>query len=68
MTLVGLALILGLSWLPLDRVTAPLAWPFDLFAIRALEVFGEMRRGILALGDSSLLWVILFYALCWNSP
>jgi competence protein ComEC len=63
MTLGGLALILGLIWLPLGRVTAPLAWPFVLFTIRAVEVFGRFRRGVLALGDLSLLWVILFYAL-----
>lgn len=63
MTLGGLALILGLIWLPLGRVTAPLAWPFVLFTIRAVEIFGEFRRGVLALGELSLLWVILFYAL-----
>jgi competence protein ComEC len=63
MTLGGMALIFGLIWLPLGRVTAPLAWPFVLFTIRAVEFFGAFRRGVLALGALSLLWVILFYAL-----
>lgn len=63
MTLGGLALILGLFWLPLGKLAAPLAWPFVLFTIRAVEVFGRFRRGVLNLGELSLLWVILFYAL-----
>lgn len=61
MTIGGLALILGLIWLPLGQLVAPLAWPFVLFTIRVVEYFGEWRRGVLLLGDFGLLWVILFY-------
>ena len=63
MTIGGLALILGIIWLPLGKISAPLAWPFVLFTIRAVEFFGKLRGGVLILGDFGLLWVILFYAL-----
>ncbi|MBM3143831.1 MAG: DUF4131 domain-containing protein [Chloroflexi bacterium] len=63
MTIGGLALILGVIWLPLGKLTAPLAWPFMLFTIRAVELFGKSRGGVLILGDFGLLWVILFYGL-----
>jgi len=63
MTVGGLALILGMIWLPLGKITAPLAWPFVLFTIRAVELFGKLRGGVLILGDIGILWVILFYAL-----
>ncbi|MBL7164138.1 MAG: ComEC/Rec2 family competence protein [Anaerolineales bacterium] len=59
----GLALILGVIWLPLGKIVAPLAWPFVLFTIRAVELFGKMRGGVLILGDIGILWVALFYAL-----
>ncbi len=61
MILGGLAVILGLIWLPLGRITAPLAWPFVLFTIRAVEFFGKYTRGVLNLGEFNLVWVVLFY-------
>lgn len=61
MTVGGLALILGVIWLPLGKITAPLAWPFVLFTIRAVEFFGKKRRGVVVLGDFDILLVILFY-------
>ncbi len=63
MTVGGLALILGIIWPPLGKITAPLAWPFVLFTIRTVELFGKMRAGMLILGDIGILWVILFYML-----
>ena len=63
MTVGGLALILGMIWLPLGKITAPLAWPFVLYTIRAVELFGEIQSGVLLLGDFGILWVILFYGL-----
>ena len=62
MTLGGLALILGVIWLPLGKLTAPLAWPFVLYTIRAVEFFAGFSGGTLNLGDFSLVWVLLFYA------
>ncbi len=63
MTVGGLALILGVIWLPLGKIIAPLAWPFVLFTIRVVEFFGKMRSGVLVFGDIGILWVILFYVL-----
>jgi competence protein ComEC len=63
MILGGFALILGLIWQPLGRITAPLAWPFVLFTIRAVEFFSRHTRGTLTLGEFGLIWVILFYSL-----
>jgi competence protein ComEC len=62
MTLGGLALILGMLWLPLGKLTAPLAWPFVLYTIRAVEFFARLPGGNILLGDFSLMWVMLFYA------
>ena len=62
MTLGGLAVILGVIWLPLGKLAAPLAWPFVLFTIRAVEFFAKNVHGVLVLGDLALFWVILFYA------
>jgi competence protein ComEC len=62
MTLGGLALILGVIWLPLGKLTAPLAWPFVLYTIRVVEIFADLPGGTISLGDFSLVWVILFYA------
>lgn len=61
MTLGGLALIQGVLWLPLGKLTAPLAWPFVTYTIRAVEFFAGFSGGTIALGDFSLVWVILFY-------
>ncbi len=63
MTLGGLALILGTLYLPLGKLAAPLAWPFVLYTIRAVEFFAGMPGGALPLGDFSLVWVIAFYGL-----
>lgn len=63
MTLGGLAMLLGMIWLPLGRLTAPLAWPFVLFTIRAVEFFAALPGGQWFLGDISALWILTFYAL-----
>jgi len=61
MTLGGAAVILGMIWLPLGKLTALLAWPFVLFTIRAVEFFGEYTGGSLAIGELRIFWVMLFY-------
>jgi len=63
MTLGGLALLLGMLWLPAGKLAAALAWPFVLFTIRVVEWFARLRGGVLVLGDFGILGVILFYAL-----
>ena len=63
MTLGGLAVILGLIWFPLGELAAPLAWPFILFTIRAVELFEQTFQGVLILGNLNLFWVLLFYGI-----
>ena len=58
----GLALLLGLLYLPLGQLAAWLAWPFVVYTNRAVELFASFPHGVLVLGDFSLLFVILFYA------
>ncbi len=62
MLLGGLALLLGLVYLPLGQLAAWLAWPFPAYTIRIVELFDRLPHGVLILGDFSLLFVILFYA------
>jgi len=62
MLLSGLALLLGLLYLPLGQLAAWLAWPFVVYTNRAVELFASFPHGVLVLGDFSLLFVILFYA------
>jgi competence protein ComEC len=61
MILGGLALILGMLWLPLGQLTAPLVWPFVLYTIRAVEFFAHLPGGTISIGEFSLVWIILFY-------
>lgn len=58
----GLALLLGLLYLPLGQLAAWLAWPFPAYTIRVVELFARLPHGVLVLGDFSLLFAILFYA------
>jgi len=58
----GLALLLGLLYLPLGQLAAWLAWPFVVYTNRAVELFASFPHGVLVLGDFSLLFIILFYA------
>ncbi len=59
----GLALLLGLIYLPLGQLVAWLAWPFSTYTIRVVELFNRLPHGVLILGDFSLLFVVLFYLL-----
>ncbi len=58
----GLALLLGLLYLPFGQLAAWLAWPFPAYTIRVVELFARLPHGVLILGDFSLLFAILFYA------
>lgn len=63
MVLGGLAVMLGLVYQPLGRLGAPLAWPFVVFTIRAVEFFGKIPGNVVILGRLGLASVILFYIL-----
>jgi competence protein ComEC len=57
----GLALLLGLIYLPLGQVAAWLAWPFSTYTIRMVELFNQLPHGVLYLGDFSFISVVVFY-------
>jgi len=62
MILGGLAVLLGLVYKPLGQLAAYLAWPFVVFTIRAVEWIAAIPGGVVTLGDVSLFWICLFYA------
>jgi competence protein ComEC len=59
----GLALLLSLVYLPLGKLAGWLAWPFAAYTDRAVEFFNHFPHGVIVLGEFSLLFVILFYAI-----
>jgi competence protein ComEC len=63
MILGGLAVLLGLVFVPLGQLAAYLAWPFVGFTIRAVEWIAAIPGGVINLGDVSLVWILLFYAI-----
>jgi competence protein ComEC len=59
----GLALILGLIWLPLGQLAAYLAWPFLVYTIRLAEWFAALPVSTINLGQVALPLVYLYFAL-----
>lgn len=57
----GLALLLGLFYLPLGQLIAWLAWPFSTYTIRLVEFFNTLPQAVLPLAGFSLLFLILYY-------
>ena len=56
-------MILGLIWLPLGKLAAPLVFPFVLYTIRVVEWFSRLPIKAGAVGQISLGWVLGFYSL-----
>jgi competence protein ComEC len=63
MVLGGLALILSFIYLPLGKLAGWIAWPFAAYTNRTVEFFNGFPHGVIVLGEFSLLFVVLFYAL-----
>ena len=63
MVLGGLALLLSFIYLPLGKLAGWIAWPFAAYTNRAVEFFNGFPHGVIVLGEFSLLFVVLFYAL-----
>jgi len=59
----GLALILGLIWLPLGQLVAYLAWPFLVYTIRLAEWFAALPGSTVNLGQVALPLVLIYFAL-----
>lgn len=70
MVLGGLALLLSFISMPLGRVVGWAAWPFAAFTNRAVEFFNTLPHGVIILGQFSLAFVIVYYALLllWALP
>ena len=62
MILGGLAVLLSLMWLPLGQIAAWITWPFVVYTIRMVEIFDRAPHGTIFLGELSLWFVILVYA------
>jgi competence protein ComEC len=62
MILGGLAVLLSLVWFPLGQIAAWVTWPFVVYTIRMVEVFDRVPHGTIFLGELSIWFVIIFYA------
>lgn len=62
MILGGIAMLLGLAWLPLGRVAAWAAWPFVSYTIALVEAFAKVPGASVELGRLSLPAVVAMYA------
>ena len=63
MILGGLAVLLSLVWFPLGQIAAWITWPFVVYTIRLVELFDRVPHGTIFLGELSIWFVILFFAL-----
>lgn len=59
----GLGLILGLIWIPLGRLAAPLVYPFVLYTIRVVEWFSRLPIRAGAVKEIAPGWIYGFYGL-----
>ncbi|HEU4745715.1 MAG TPA: ComEC/Rec2 family competence protein [Anaerolineales bacterium] len=62
MILGGLAVVLSLVWFPLGQIAAWATWPFVVYTIRMVEIFDRVPHGTIFLGELSIWFVILVYA------
>lgn len=58
----GLALLVSVVFYPLGQLIAWIAWPFSAYSIRVVELFDKVPHGVIVLGNSSIWFVILFFA------
>lgn len=61
MMLGGLALLIGLAWLPAGQVAAYLAWPFAAYTNHMAELLARLPLAARATGPIGLGWIIAFY-------
>ena len=62
MVLGGLAVLLSHVWLFAGQLAAWVTYPFVLYTIRMVELFDKVPHGTLFLGEVSLWFTLLFYA------
>ena len=61
MILGGIALIASLLLMPLGKILAIFALPFTTYTIRMVEFFDRMPQGVIVLGDTKLILILLIY-------
>lgn len=66
MILGGLAVLLSLVWFPLGQLAGWAAWPFVVYTVRMVEIFDRIPHGTIYLGNFSIWFVILFYAVLFS--
>jgi competence protein ComEC len=62
MILGGLAIILSFIVFSFGQLVAWIAWPLTAYTIRMVELFERVPHGTIPLGNFSLAFIILFYA------
>ncbi|MGA7195225.1 MAG: ComEC/Rec2 family competence protein [Anaerolineales bacterium] len=62
MLLGGLAILLSFSFFSLGQLIAWIAWPLTAYTIRMVELFDRVPHGTIPLGNFSVAFVVLFYA------
>ncbi len=62
MMLGGLAIVLSFIVFSLGQLVAWIAWPLTAYTIRMVELFDRVPHGTIPLGNFSLAFVVLFYA------
>jgi len=65
MVLGGVALLLGVVWLPLGQVCSWAVWLFLTYTIRVAEALATVPLASLPLGRLDGLWIGLYYVLLW---
>ncbi|MEJ5202450.1 MAG: ComEC/Rec2 family competence protein, partial [Anaerolineales bacterium] len=73
MILGGVAVLAGIVFLPLGKLLGLLAWAPAAYTVRIVEWLARIPQGARTLGEFSLGWVILFYAVLlgvtlWHRP
>ena len=54
MILGGIASLAGSAWLPLGRLGAGLAYPFTAYTIRLVELFSQVKGGVVVVGGAGV--------------
>ena len=61
MILGGLTVLIGMIFLSLGQLVAPLAWVFVAYTIRMVELLAEIPGGVIATGQLSITAILIFY-------
>jgi competence protein ComEC len=66
MVLGGIAVVAGMIFLPLGQLLAYVAWPLIAYTNRMVEFLAQLPHGMIKLGETGLIWALLFYAILFS--